>query len=757
MSSLLKYFLLGFLALGLATGCTKKEEEGDGEAKNYFYDPRVPFGDIYSQTKNIKDVTNLQADISILHKIKLTWKVPPLYTTLDYNVVIFKRRTPPPEFNIVCPDPVNAETPLCPADESSAAVIYKVKEIKANQWVDENYIDPEFNEEVINVAEDTDYTYWVFVKVDKSWSNGVRIDVHSKAPTLTFKFPEIPEFWKKLKWSYGQTATVYCSAQSTLAGCQSMPPAYSCAWNPSTVKCERQDVCSSETTEAACTTLEKASKGCSWNSLQNQCYPPPEKYQSMYSLDAGTALPGEPKGGIAFAYSGNVIFISDTNNNRVMIYQREGALQCETYEDPYEQAACMLQYAGAPLLPTNVLGQAKVDRTVPCGDPLALPANQCMVKPSRVLVQGNRLLVSDSGNNRILVYNSIPLNGCDPQTVPGQPNRPTSCLPSFVIGKAGLSDMTNYSIAANGDSALNNPSDLLVKENDLYIADTGNNRIIKIQDYADDAKFLCTADTWGGGLCRFSAVLGQEDFFSRNYLEADYALNSEMILTTGLQDTFAPGYENYMRRHFREPIRMMYDEDGKFYVGTNERFSKPNPIGGRNSVHGRILIFNNNPLEGEAPTCNPATFNDGACDAADVVGQARFDKLENASGVNPQDYNQLAYGMFHLNDFDIKEIPPDEEQNETETKRMLLAVDGSTNGINVWLDLKNKGSDGYPRSGVIVDPQGAMNPTTQQAQPDLQNICSIRVNNDMDLIYVHDCAGFRLYEIQAYKIPGIDY
>ena len=698
----------------------------------------------------------MAADVSVLHKIKLTWKVPPLYTTLDYQVVIFKRDAPPENFNIVCPDPVNAETPLCPQSEASASAIYKVKEIAANQWLDENYLDDE-GEETINVAEDTDYSYWVFVRVDKQWSNGVRINVHSKAPTVTFQFPEIPKFWKQLKWNYGQTPTSYCGSQSTLAGCQSMPQAYSCAWNASSTRCEQEDVCSMETTQASCNSTAKAAKGCSWNAIVNRCIPPPEKYQSMYSLDSGVSLPGDPKGGFAFAYSGNVIFISDTDNNRVMIYQREGALACEAYEDPYDQAACMLQYSGAPVQATNVLGQAKVDRAVPCGDPLALPANQCMVKPTKVMVHGTRLFVSDSGNNRVLVYNTIPLNGCDPQPITGQAAKPTSCLPSFVIGKAGLNDLTTYSVVDAGDSSLKMPTDLLVKDTDLYIADTGNNRVIKIDDYADDAKFNCTAQTWGGGLCKFSAVLGQPDLFSRNYLEADVAANPSMLLSTGLQDTFDPQYASYMKRHFREPIRIMYDADGKFYVGANERFSKSSPIGGRNAIHGRILIFNENPLEGDVPKCNPATFTDGSCDANDVIGQARFDKLENVSGTNPADYNQLAYGLYHLDDFDIKEIPADVDNGETVDRRMLLSVDGSTNGINVWMNIKEKGSDGYPRSGVVVDPQGAFNDTTQQNQPDLQNLCSIRVESNQDLIYVNDCGGFRLYEIRSYKIPGVDF
>lgn len=757
MKQWLKAILCATLILGM-TGCINKEEETTEEDPGHFYDPQVPFGQIYDRFNNIADVTNLEANVAILQKVKLTWRTPSLYTTLDYQIVIYKRASPPEGFNIVCPDPVGAQTAMCPQEEASAATIYKVKEVKANTWTDENGVDAETQEEIINVEDDTDYSYWVFVKVGDKFSKGVRINTHTRAPESVFQMPPIAKFWEKLKWNYGQNPTVYCAAQTTLAGCQGMPMGYSCSWNASATKCERVDVCSSETTQAACTVQDKINHGCTWNNLSNRCQPPAEKYQSLYSLDHGTSLPGDPKGGVAFAANGNIMFVSDTDNNRVMIYQRQGAMTCTTYTDPYEQAACMLQYSGAPLLAYNVLGQAKVDRAVPCGDPLALPSNSCMVKPTKVVVDGNRLLVSDSGNNRILIYNSLPIDGCDPEVVVGT-IKPTNCTPARVIGKAGLNDLTTYTVEASGDASLRTPTDMIVKEDALYIADTGNNRIVKVSNYADPSYFSCTSQTWGGGLCKFSAVLGQMDMFSRKYFEQMVADDPTIIQSAGLQDLLSNGNQNLLKRYFREPIRIVFDADGRLFVGANERFSKSNPIGGRNAIRGRILIFNGDPLAGTNPVCNAATFNDGSgsCDAVDVMGQARFDKLENVSGSNPQDYNQIAYGMYQLDDFDIKEIPPDETLNETETKRLLLAVDGSSNGINVWNDIKIKISDGYPKSGVIVDPQGAYDPNRAQNMPDLKNLCTIRVNSDMDLIYAADCGGYRVYEVQAYKIPGVDF
>lgn len=684
---LLKIFLiLPVLTLAL-TGC-KKDEDENSSPRSYYYDPQIPFGNINLNQTKVQNVQNLQADASIVKKIKLTWKIPPLYRTLPHKVFIYKRKSPPSGFNLVCPKPAADFFSLCPADEASGAPLYLYQELVAEQFLDQNSID-ENGDETNNVEIDADYTYWVFMQINGAeWSSGVRINVKSKETTTNFELPTASEFWIKKRWSMGL--------------------------NPI-------------------------------NGTQNY----------LQSMDAGPASPGNPRGGIALAFSGNILYYADTKNNRVLIYARDGALSCEQFTDEFEKSACLLQFIGAPLTVINVLGQPSGGDTFACGQTGALPANECLTAPRRVSVVGNKLFISDSGNNRIVVYDQLPRNGCVSDNGSGIAT-PRNCTPNWVIGKRGLMDLSNYTVAAAGKSILKTPTDVVAKDEALFIADTGNNRIIRIDNYADRFDFNCTPDTWGGPLCEFDGVLGQEDFFTDHSFSSLVAADPNIILQTGIKDTLHPDSENLLKRYFREPVRIMFTPDDKLMVVANERFSQPNAIGGVSALHARILIFNTNPIENSLTTCNPGTFNIGECDADAVIGQAQFNKLETASSASVESYSQ-SYRMFSLDDADLLNLPANDASSED--KQLLLGVNSVTNEVYIWNNWPKNGPDpgdgssngtaGFPRDFRAVDPQGAPNPATGILQPDLQSLCAIRMSIDSGNIYITDCGGYRVHEIQA--------
>jgi hypothetical protein len=93
--------------------------------------------------------------------------------------------------------------------------------------------------------------------------------------------------------------------------------------------------------------------------------------------------------------------------------------------------------------------------------------------PQSLFVTGTRLIVADSGNNRVLIWNSIPAQGTAPSVVLGQASF-TSCNPnrSTAVG------------AAPGQNTLSYPSDVWSDGTRLYVADTGNNRILVWNDVA---------------------------------------------------------------------------------------------------------------------------------------------------------------------------------------------------------------------------------------------------------------------------------
>ena len=80
--------------------------------------------------------------------------------------------------------------------------------------------------------------------------------------------------------------------------------------------------------------------------------------------------------------------------------------------------------------------------------------------PTYVYSDGTKLFVSDSGNNRILVWNTIPTSsGQAADTVIGQSN--------FTSSTSGLSP-----------TSLSYPGGLAVAGGKLYITDSGNNRVL---------------------------------------------------------------------------------------------------------------------------------------------------------------------------------------------------------------------------------------------------------------------------------------
>lgn len=1060
--SLGKVILVALLAVSVLSGC-KKDEDNDTTTSDHFYDPRVPFGSINVNTTSVMNVMNLQADVSVLDKVKLTWTIPPIYQTLPHKVFIYKRKTPPAEFNLVCPKPTSDFYSMCPADAVNSAELYLEAEVEGVEFINEG-TDPVSGS--AEVARDTNYSYWAFLQINgDQWASGVRIDVRTKAKNSDFVLPTVQEFWTKERFGYG--------------------------FNPAT------------------------------NNGLN----------SLYTFNFGAASPGDERGGMAFAYSGGVMYVADTDNNRVVIYAQDGYMTCEQYTDEYERAACLLQYMGAPMSARNILGQATGTSTGACGQAYedisqpvgsgnkdgicdagevcipGLPNNECLTKPTRVSVIGNRLYISDSGNNRIVIYKHLPINGCITDNGSGN-TTPRDCTPDAVIGRAGLNDIdvlfdspvnslaiqpdnkilvggsfnsvfsrtnkkmaslhpegaintgfdmadgfngdiltlitqpsdgkiivggnfssalgaaeqglarlnadgtldtsfnmlvgfngtvntvalnnteqiivggsftsamgnanrglarlnangnldltfnmatgftggvvnavavqtdgkilvggnftnalgsnvnglvrlnangtldntfnisldgvvqvikvqadnkilvggtfstvqgslsknlvrlnnngnidsdfsmttgfnggvnslaiqgdnkilvggnfttalgtnakrlarlnadgtidnslnmnqgfngpvksialqgdgkivvgggfgvaqglvsnyiailnsdgtinpiTSYPLSGYGKVILSSPTDVVAKDEKLFIADTGHNRIVRIDDFEDLFAFNCTESNWPGPLCEFKGVLGQPDFYFKDTFNSLVANNPNIILQTGIKDTIHPDYADILKRYFRHPSRIIFTPEDKMLVLSQEDVALNNNIGGYSALRSRILIFDSNPIAEPSSACNAGSFNSGSCDANDVIGQARFDKLETIPSYDANAYNQLLHGLWSLDDLDLMEVPPAEGLSET--TQLLLGVSAATNDVYFWYNWPDKQANGYPKNAKAVDPEGAPNPnygTPQGAPsallPDLQSLCSIRIIKDLSTIFVNDCGGNRIHSIWA--------
>lgn len=109
-------------------------------------------------------------------------------------------------------------------------------------------------------------------------------------------------------------------------------------------------------------------------------------------------------------------------------------------------------------------------------------------RPESIAIVGGALLVADSDNHRVLVWNTIPItNGVAADAVFGQPDF-TTCSPNT----GGLSE-----------TSLQYPSDLATNGTKLAVADTANNRVLIYNSIP-----VCT------GACTVApdVVMGQPDF-----------------------------------------------------------------------------------------------------------------------------------------------------------------------------------------------------------------------------------------------------
>lgn len=716
-----RVFLI-LLSCFLIVGCTDSSSTTTVEDKVSYYDPRIPFGTITDTSGLAGKVLNLTADVSQLDRIILNWTVPPIYTTMNYTVNIYKKRGDDPSF--VLPDP---------SDEATAAPLYLRTSIVGSTFTDQDYLDSS-NNPVLEVEQGGTYTYWLYLKVDDKWSEGVKIVVTARTATDTFTFPSAANFWINLRQGYGSPVSAPTPQVPT----------------------------------------------------------PIINYTSMnYNPQLSPSI-GSPIGGVAFAYSGNVMYYADTANNRVVIYTRGLAYNCEVFKtsDPESYLACTFQYASAPLTAVNILGQDSHYSRKTCSNYETQCSSQttetsclntssicswksnglggtcsaqqkCLNNPSKVYVYDNKLFVSDSGNNRVVVYNTLPVKGCDKEIIPGSP-QPIDCDPSFVVGKKGLDDTTpSYPTSI---SSLSNPTGITVADNNLYIADTGNNRVVMIKNYADSDQFNCTDSDWETSPCEFSAVLGQKDFTSKwsfkegsndgsglertgmamlyDGITCSPPTNCTSPYTTGLLTNEFNSL--FMARYFRKPVEVRVIGT-KLLVAGNEEISVNSTLG-TSQLRGRVLIWNDNPMVDGVNKCNVSlTLNEfdtnNSCMASKIIGQ----ELPNKMIIVPSGgrYRDSSFGLDTIDSFDTR-------------NNMLFAVDSLNNYVYQWNDFNDNTLAGTPYSSKAENPLGRVDNSTGVSRylPNLNGICDIKIDNDHNFIYISDPVNSKVYEIRAFELQG---
>lgn len=174
------------------------------------------------------------------------------------------------------------------------------------------------------------------------------------------------------------------------------------------------------------------------------------------------------------AFTANQMFVADTLNNRVLIYST-------------------VPTSGNPT-PDFVVGQNNLNQTL-ANQGAAAPTSSTLSAPQGVCTDGTRLVVADTGNNRVLIYNTIPAaDGVAANVVLGQAAF-TSALPNA----GGISGARLFS-----------PVDVEISGTKLFICDRDNHRVLIYNDI--------TAVATGAVA---DVVVGQDDFTSRNPNQGD--------------------------------------------------------------------------------------------------------------------------------------------------------------------------------------------------------------------------------------------
>jgi uncharacterized protein (TIGR03437 family) len=185
------------------------------------------------------------------------------------------------------------------------------------------------------------------------------------------------------------------------------------------------------------------------------------------------------------------LYVADTDNNRVLIYN----------QIPTSNGAAADVALGAPNLNTSV--QPVLSQS---SNPVLLDTNtnvsaSTLFNPVSVTSDGVHLFVTDLGNNRVLIWNSIPSSsGAAADAEIGQPNMTTG-IPNYAFnGQAAISTVTNVQESpvlcpiSNGvdyndnptypnycNATLSFPRYALSNGQQLFIADGGNDRVLVYQ------------------------------------------------------------------------------------------------------------------------------------------------------------------------------------------------------------------------------------------------------------------------------------
>ena len=220
---------------------------------------------------------------------------------------------------------------------------------------------------------------------------------------------------------------------------------------------------------------------------------------------------------VAVTSDGQRLYVADLANNRILIWNTipttndapanvalgqpdlVSSIPNNAYTYPSTSLACTQSPIGPSCLETPVL--CTVSDGVDVNNNPVYPAvcNSTLNFPRYMLAAGNRLFVADGGNDRVLVYNTIPTtNGAAADVVLGQ----IGVVQQVGPGELGPQTVNQATTAAD---SMDCPTSLAWDGSNLYVADPFNRRItvytieqeaIPYQGVRNGASYQINASGW---------------------------------------------------------------------------------------------------------------------------------------------------------------------------------------------------------------------------------------------------------------------
>jgi uncharacterized protein (TIGR03437 family) len=199
--------------------------------------------------------------------------------------------------------------------------------------------------------------------------------------------------------------------------------------------------------------------------------------------------------------SNGKLIVADTEDNRVLIYN--------SIPTKNGQAADI------------VVGEPSMTTPVPVAQVTPTPTQSTVYSPVSATSDGTRLIVSDLGNNRILIWNKMPTsNGVPADVVIGQPDfvNYLDNNVTLLCASNGTDSSGNATYPALCEKTIAFPRFAISDGTRLYVADGGNDRVLIYNT-------IPTANTPAADV-----VLGEPDFVTDNPLDG----SAQMYTPTSL-------------------------------------------------------------------------------------------------------------------------------------------------------------------------------------------------------------------------------